>query len=869
MTTASDLVRELVPLGGDPGDVALVMDGRAVSYAELTAAIRTEAERLGPARRVRILPMRNDLDSVVGLLGALAAGHPVVVIEADAPCRAVEIGREYAEARELHPDLALLLSTSGSTGSPKLVRLSHDNVWANARSIATYLGLTPQDRAITALPLHYCYGLSVLTSHLVSGATVVLTDASVADERFWTTAQTERVTSLAGVPYTFELLECSGFADRPMPDLRYITQAGGRMDPERIRRFTRLGRKRGFDLYVMYGQTEATARMAYLPPDLAHDRPEAVGIPVPGGDFRLHPVPGAPEGTGELVYRGPNVMMGYAQCAADLALGAELEELHTGDLARQAPDGLWEICGRLDRHAKVMGLRLDLTRLEARMPDSSCLLVEQDLVHAFVTRPRSAATVRRALSAETGLPLHLVRAHQVEALPVSERGKTDYRLLREHARAAIASEPDRRERSTGPASAESLRDLYAVILGRPDASVDQSFSQLGGDSLSFVEVSTQLARRLGHLPGDWPALTPSQLAGTARRRSRHLLATEPASLLRGLAILLIVVSHTDLIVVMGGAHVLLAVAGFNLARFVLPTSGRLQRARRLLCTTATFALPAALWIGLVSVLTGDYRPSTAVFLNQALGSSSWSPDWQFWFLEVLVWTNAALAAVLVVPVLDRWLRSHPFAVAASAVAGALALRYATVGLSAEATEKYTVQGTVWCVAIGWAAAEANTRTRRCLVAAAAGLGAWGFFPGEPERYALVVGGMLVLLVSRSLQLPTALSVPLHAVAQASFWIYLTHWQVYPTFEDAGHPVAAILASLAVGLLAHHVHRTITVSVGRLPLWRPATRRPVDVVPPPRYALTRQPARTPRGPWASTPPVGGDGWLPGQRVRSTF
>ncbi|HXH80540.1 AMP-binding protein [Nocardioides sp.] len=801
-----DSVHQLLPFAGAAEDVALVQAGRSLTYAGLAAAIRHEAERLDRLgqRQVRLLEMRNDIDSVVALLGSLSARHPVVVVEAGNPARSAEIEAAYADARDLHPDLALLLSTSGSTGSPKLVRLSHDNIWANAQSIADYLGLTSDDRAVTSLPLHYCYGLSVLTSHLVAGATVVLTDASVADDRFWDLARSAGATGFAGVPYTFELLECRGFTGAELPTLRYLTQAGGRMDPARVRRFAALGREWGFDLFVMYGQTEATARMAYLPPHLAHDRPEAIGIPVPGGDFRLAQVPGAPEGAGELVYTGPNVMMGYAHTAADLARGAETTALHTGDLARQTDDGLWEICGRLDRHAKVLGLRLDLARLEARMPVATALVVDADVVHGFVTAPRMTARVRRDLAALSGLPPHLVRVHEIEALPTNSRGKTDYALLAAHAAASGTTTLDEVAVADG-ASAEALRDLFAVVLGRPDADLDHTFADLGGDSLSFVEVSTQLAHRLGHLPADWPRLTPRQLAATARQGSRHVLATEPAVVLRALAIVAIVVSHADLLMVMGGAHVLLAVVGFNLARFSLHTAGRTQRARRIVTCTAGFAIPAALWIAATGVVTGDYRPATAVLLNQAVGASAWSADWQFWFLEVVVWSNLGLAALVLVPVVDRALRQRPFAVALVVLGCALAARYASVGLSAGGTQKYTLLGAFWCIAIGWAAADARTPAHRCLVAAAALLGTWGYFSDDPARYAAVVLGMLLLLVPRSIPLPRVLSRALHLLAGASLWIYLTHWQVYPGLEAAGHPVAAVLASLAVGLVAHRAH----------------------------------------------------------------
>ena len=261
--------------------------------------------------------------------------------------RADDVDVREHTSHELHPDLTLLLSTSGSTGSPKLVRLCAESLLANAESIVEALGIRATDVAATTLPLHYCYGLSVLHSHLLVGASLLLTERSVVDEEFWADVATHSVTTFPGVPHTYDLLERSGFADRDVPSLRYLTQAGGRMAPERVGELVALGRRKGFDLVVMYGQTEATARIAVLPPDLAEVAPGAIGRPVPGGRLSLRPVPGAEEGTGELVYEGPNVMLGYAETPADLALGRTTDVLATGDLGRLRPDGLWEVVGRL------------------------------------------------------------------------------------------------------------------------------------------------------------------------------------------------------------------------------------------------------------------------------------------------------------------------------------------------------------------------------------------------------------------------------------------------------------------------------------------------------------------------------------------
>ncbi len=374
-------------LAGHQDRVALVDPaGQSLSYADLAERVAHRTDVLGRDRRLVAVLADHGVDTLVTYLAGLAGGH--VVALASGPesllsvvgrfdpdvvhdCRSAggPVERRSGTVHDLAPELSLLLSTSGSTGSPKLVRLSAENLDANAASIARYLAIGPDDRAITTLPMGYCYGLSVLHSHLRQGASVVLNELSVVDGCFWRRFQEHGATSFAGVPFTFELLEAVGFADMELPTLRTVTQAGGRMDAERVRRFARLGQQRGWDLFVMYGQTEATARMAYLPPELAARRPDAIGRPIPGGELVIDPIAGAGDGVGELVYRGANVMLGYAEAPADLALGRTVTELRTGDLGRLAADGLFEITGRGSRFLKLLGLRIDLDRADALLAD--------------------------------------------------------------------------------------------------------------------------------------------------------------------------------------------------------------------------------------------------------------------------------------------------------------------------------------------------------------------------------------------------------------------------------------------------------------------------------------------------------------------
>ncbi|HEX5861917.1 MAG TPA: AMP-binding protein [Nocardioides sp.] len=798
-----------------------------VSYAELAGrAADLAGDVLGTTRGLVLIEGANTLESVTAYLAALEHGHVALLVPHDRPAQLEQMVQAYdpdvvmrhdddrwlaerrrpGSAHDLHPDLALLLSTSGSTGSPKLVRLSHHNLRSNAASIASYLRLTPDDRALTSLPLHYCYGLSVVNSHLLSGAGLVLTDNSVVDECFWQRFREAGATSFAGVPYTFDLLDHSGFADRELPSLRYVTQAGGRLPPDRVRRYAELGQRRGWDLVVMYGQTEATARMAYLPPERATTRPEAIGIAVPGGRLRIEPVAEATEtGVGELVYEGPNVMLGYAESPADLSEGRTVDVLRTGDLARVS-DGLFEIVGRRSRRAKVFGLRLDLDRVEAelservRQPELRCVAVG-DLLHAFTTRPRSSALVHAELADLCGLPHSAVRVHTVAELPRTGAGKPDLAALERQARLTEgpAGAPD----AQAPAvTASSLRDDFALVLGRPDADVSDSFVSLGGDSLSYVELATRLTRRMDRLPQGWHTRTIAELAAprstTGRRRWRPGRQVDTTVALRALCILLIVGTHANVFTLVGGAHLLLAVAGYNFARFQLADVPRATRIRNGLVGVAQVVVPSSLFIGAVAVLTGQYGAPTAFFLNGLLGSDGWTLDWQFWFLEALVWTSLGAVALVALPALDRMERRRPFAFAGALLLATVALRFALTGVEAGATGRYTTGVVLWCFALGWVAARSRTTRQRVGVLVVAAVGYVGFF-GDWQRELLIVAGIGVLLWVPTVRLPRVLAPVVTTLAGASLFIYLTHWQVYPHLE-MGYPLLALLSSLVVGVV---------------------------------------------------------------------
>ena len=341
---------------------------------------------------------------------------------------------------DLRPDApALILYTSGSTGRPRGVVQTFRNVDANTRSIVEYLQLGPDDRALVVLPLYYCYGRSVLQSHLFAGGSVFLENRSAFPRVVLETIASEGCTGFAGVPLTYEIIrrqvDVSSIA---FPRLRYITQAGGAMAPDTVA-WVREAFKPA-RLFVMYGQTEATARLSYLPPDRGEEKKGSIGIPIPGVELQVvdeRGVPLPPDETGHLVARGENVTPGYLDEPEETAAILHDGWLWTGDLARRDADGFFFHRGRSKEILKIGGHRVSPIEIEhvvAEHPDvaeAAVIGVKDDLMGevpaAFVVlRPDRAPTaddVRRFCRER--MPAYKVPASVtfVEALPRNEAGK--------------------------------------------------------------------------------------------------------------------------------------------------------------------------------------------------------------------------------------------------------------------------------------------------------------------------------------------------------------------------------------------------------------------------------------------------------------
>jgi acyl-CoA synthetase (AMP-forming)/AMP-acid ligase II len=822
--------------------VALVTEGGGeLSYAGLLAEADRFAARLGAVgaegagRLLVLLGVRNDVASVAAYLGCLRAGHPVLLLAAgetvgriaetfapDATRDAEDGELRLADrpAGGLHPDLAVLLSTSGSTGSPKLVRLSAQAVAANAASIIHYLGITPDERAVTTLPFHYSYGLSVLNSHLMAGASLALTDLSVTHPDFEAFIARAQPTSLAGVPYTHELLAKTGLVERLPASVRTLTQAGGRLAPEKVLALAATGARRGFRFVPMYGQTEATARMAFLPPEQVAAHPDCIGRPIPGGAFRLVDEDGVEIGgagvAGELVYRGPNVMMGYALTRGDLAKGAELEELRTGDIAERTADGLYRIVGRASRFAKIAGLRIGFDDVEALLRESGAEAVVTGSDSLLVAQVPDADAARQArlqalVAARVQVPEAMV-AVVGGAVPRLPSGKPDYGAIRAAGAAAAAARAAALEAGVHPILAGYRRAFNA-----PRLTADASFQSLGGDSLAYVNVAIAIEKALGRLPPRWEEMPVSaliDLAGAEEAPARRgTTAVGSETLIRLWALALVITGHAapeETEFLRGGAGILMMLAGYSFARFQKSAFERGEPGPVVRGSLERMILPYYLlmipllffsnaqkswgWFALVSVFTVEDR----------------GPLFAFWFIETLFHALLIMVVLYALPPVRRWSAARPFQAGLGLLAFALVMKMLVPRFLFDDFNaiSLTVDAQFWLFALGFLALTARSVPERLVVLALAGAIAWWDYGTGSSRPLWLLAGLVPLMFVPVLGIPARVAGPLLRIAAASYFIYMFHVPlahvVHFVLHLDGRPALSIplmlVGSVAGGLL---------------------------------------------------------------------
>lgn len=437
---------------------ALITEDKIISYNQLAEL----SNKIGGAinRRCHIfLLATNSVDSIAGYIAFLNKKIVPIMIDAELNISAIknlaEIYRpdflflpktmreNFSDCEEifstenylllstgdknfyaLNDELALLMTTSGSTGSPKFVRQSYKNILSNTKSIIEYLQLDKNSRAITNLPMSYVYGLSVINTHIFSGASIVITDKTLFQKEFWQLMKNFEVTNFNGVPYTFEMLMRLRFFRMNLPELKIITQAGGKLDTELHLKFAEYAAQNDKKFFVMYGAAEATARMGYLPAEKSLQKVGSMGIAIPGGKFEI--------ADGELIYYGDNVSLGYAECGEDLLKGDERHgKLCTGDLAKVDDEGFYTIIGRKKRFLKMFGKRVNLQEVEHILRQKFNLADiavagADDNMKIFITEKNFAEEIAPYLSEKLNLHPSAFKIILLEEIPKNSAGKVIY-----------------------------------------------------------------------------------------------------------------------------------------------------------------------------------------------------------------------------------------------------------------------------------------------------------------------------------------------------------------------------------------------------------------------------------------------------------
>lgn len=298
--------------------------------------------------------------------------------------------------------------------------------------MAQLFQLTGAERPMAALPMHYTMGLSVIASHLYAGCTIYLSDRSLADKEFWVTMKDERITSFTGVPFSFEILQKLRFFRMDLPDLEVITQGGGKLNSELFDQCCEYAKSKGKKFIPTYGQTEGTARMAFLEPEMAAKKQGSIGKAEPNGQLSIIDNDGNEtfegDATGEMVYRGENVTLGYAVCGEDLIKGDENHGvLHTGDIAHRDADGYYFIVGRMKRFLKIFGLRIGLDEVEYLIKSNfstDCVCAgNDDLLKVMITTEPLIDQVRDFVIEKTHLFHKNLEVTYIEEIKRNEAGK--------------------------------------------------------------------------------------------------------------------------------------------------------------------------------------------------------------------------------------------------------------------------------------------------------------------------------------------------------------------------------------------------------------------------------------------------------------
>ncbi len=343
------------------------------------------------------------------------------------------------EPYPLHEKLSMLLTTSGSTGSPKLVRHKYGNLEDNAANVAKAFSWTAEENGICDLPMNYTMGLNVINSYLVAGASVLMVKANLMDPEFWKFIREQEGTSFTGVPFSYEVMRRIGFDKMDLPKLSTLAEGGGKLTDKMFRWIAAYAKNSGKRFCATFGTSETSARMAFLNPALALEKIGSIGKAIPDGELFLVDEVVNEDGsaTGELGYCGPNVTMGYALCRGDLLKDDEFcGEYHTGDIAKRDAEGYYFIIGRKGRFLKLFSLRVSLDEteriLKTQYPNGDFVCTGDDkCMNIFTTEEKLEYEIIPFISKKTNIHSSAFKVFVIDRIPRNEYGKVKFAALEE------------------------------------------------------------------------------------------------------------------------------------------------------------------------------------------------------------------------------------------------------------------------------------------------------------------------------------------------------------------------------------------------------------------------------------------------------
>ena len=335
--------------------------------------------------------------------------------------------------------MSILATTSGSTGSTKLIRQSYNNIKSNTSSIIQYLKLKKDNTTITNLPLSYTFGMSIINTHLEAGSKIIVTKKTLFEKKFWELFKINQINTIYGVPYTYEILDKLNFFSRNRLSLKLLAQAGGKITEKLQKKINFYADKNKFCFFIMYGQAEATTRISYLPFKKFCKKMGSIGIPIPGGKMKLvdksNQIIKKSNTVGEIVYEGKNVCMGYAFDRSDLNKKDQWNgKIYTGDLAKRDIEGYYYIEGRKKRFSKIYGLSINLDEIEnllkSRFNSSDFAVISsEDKIKIFLSTRGINKKILKYLKKNVNININSFQIVFIKKIPNLSSGKNNYKIL--------------------------------------------------------------------------------------------------------------------------------------------------------------------------------------------------------------------------------------------------------------------------------------------------------------------------------------------------------------------------------------------------------------------------------------------------------